>query len=438
MKLVVVLAFLLLTMGSILVSWWLSRRKERHARTTLDAAVAEGLSEPPSLHPVIDPNRCIGTAACVAACPEGGILGIVNGRAALIEPTRCIGHGACYAACPTDAIQLVFGTARRGVEIPHLKRDFETNVRGLYIAGELGGMGLVRNAIAQGSQAVRSVATSLAARGSHDLDYDVAIVGAGPAGLAATLAAQQAGLRSVTLEQDAIGGTVYHYPREKMVITRPVDLPGYGRIQAREIQKEELLALWDDVIRTTGIGIRVRECVTAIEPRGGGFELETTGGCYRAAHVILAIGRRGSPRKLGVPGEEESPHVVYALGDPSEVRGKTVLVVGGGNSALEAAVGLAEPLLANTVVVSYRGTAFGRATPMNRERIEGLERAGRLTVLRRSRISSIEPHGVDIQMDGGDRRTVRAERVYVMIGGELPARFLERLGVEVDVKFGTT
>lgn len=431
----VVLAFLFLTVGSVLVSWWLDRLRQHRDRAALETAVAEGLGEPSSLHPVIDPNRCLGTAACVAACPEGGILGIVNGRAALLEPTRCIGHGACYAACPTHAIQLVFGTAHRGVEIPHVRPDFETNVAGLYIAGELGGMGLVRNAVTQGVQAVGSVAKALAARGRHEAGYDVAIIGAGPAGLAATLAAKQAGLRSLTLEQDAIGGTVYHYPREKMVVTRPFELPGYGRIESREIQKEELLRLWHDVIRTTGVEIRVHERVTAVAPRDGGFDLETTQGRYRTAYVVLAIGRRGSPRKLDVPGEE-SPHVAYALGDPTAMHGKAVLVVGGGNSALEAACALADPRLSNTVVLSYRGSAFGRATPANRERTARLEAIGHLTVLRRSRVTRISPRSVELEAEGIPS-TLSVDRVYVMIGGELPAQFLAKLGVGVDVKFGT-
>ena len=288
MKLAVIVVFLLLTVGSALVSWWLSQRKQQRDADILERSIAEGLSEPPSLHPIIDPHACIGTAACVAACPEGGILGIVNGRAALIEPSRCIGHGACFAACPTHAIELVFGTERRGIEIPHVKSDFETNVHGLYIAGELGGMGLVRNAMSQGAKALEAIASGLAAGPKHDLEFDVAIIGAGPAGIAASLAAKRAGLRTVTLEQDAIGGTVYHYPREKMVITRPIDVPGYGRIEAREIQKEELLRIWQDVIRTTGIEIRVRERVKTVVPVNGGFAIETASGRYRAARTILA------------------------------------------------------------------------------------------------------------------------------------------------------
>lgn len=435
MKLTVVIVFLFLTVGSALASWWLNRRKEQRYATTLERSIAEGLDEPPSLHPSIDPDACIGTAACVSACPEGGILGIVKGRAALIEPSRCIGHGACFAACPTHAIQLVFGTERRGVEIPHVKSDFETNVHGVYIAGELGGMGLVRNAMSQGAQAVESIASSLAARGEHDLEYDLAIIGAGPAGIAASLAAKRAGLRLVTLEQDAIGGTVYHYPREKMVITQPFEIPGYGHIAAGEIQKEDLLELWQDVIRTTGIEIRVRERVTAVEAENDGFAIETERGRYSAAYLVLAIGRRGSPRKLSVPGEE-LPHVTYSLGDPSELRGKTILVVGGGNSALEAAIALTDPLLGNSVTLSYRSAAFGRATLANRQRIEDLAHDDRLTILTGSEVTNIEPDRARIRQDG-TATTIPAERVYIMIGGKLPTELMQRLGVSVDVKFGS-
>jgi len=435
MKLAVIVIFLVLTVGSAVVSWWLVRRNESRYAATLEQAIADGLDEPPSLHPLIDPAACIGTAACVRACPEGAILGMVNGRAALIEPSRCIGHGACLAACPTEAIQLVFGTERRGVEIPHVGSDFETNVRGVYIAGELGGMGLVRNAMSQGIQAVESIASALTARGGHELKYDVAIIGAGPAGIAASLATKNAGLRSVTLEQDTIGGAVYHYPRAKMVITRPFELPGYGRIAAREIPKEDLLELWQHVIRTTGIGIREQERVTSVLAENGGFTVETERDQYTAACLVLAIGRRGSPRKLGVPGEELS-HVTYALGDPSDVSGMAILVVGGGNSALEAAIALGDPLLGNSVTLSYRGAVFKRATSANRQRIEDLANKGRLTILAGTEVTNIEPGRVSIRHDG-NATTLPAERVYIMIGGELPTEFLKRLGVSIDVKFGS-
>jgi ferredoxin len=135
----------------------LRKRAEARSRATKEAAAEAGLLEPASLHPKIDPVKCLGCAACVRACPEGDILGMINGKAELIEPTHCIGHGACREACPYGAITLVFGTEQRGVDLPHVKPDFQTNVPGIFIAGELGGMGLIRNAIEQGSQAIDSI-----------------------------------------------------------------------------------------------------------------------------------------------------------------------------------------------------------------------------------------------------------------------------------------
>ena len=132
----------------------LRRRTDARSRATREAAAEAGLLEPSSLHPKIDPVKCLGCGACVSVCPEGDVLGMINGKAELIEPSECIGHGACKAACPRDAITLVFGTETRGVDIPHVGPDFQTNVPGIFIAGELGGMGLIRNAIEQGRQAI--------------------------------------------------------------------------------------------------------------------------------------------------------------------------------------------------------------------------------------------------------------------------------------------
>src|ERR1019366_1976737 len=168
---------------------YLGRRKKAEGRSISrrQAAAEAGLLEPPTLHPEIDPASCIGCGACVRACPEGEILGLINGKAMLVEPSECIGHGACRAACPSDAIRLDFGTAQRGVDIPHVGPDFQTNIPGVFIAGELGGMGLIRNAIEQGRQAIDSV-RALNGLGRPNV-HDVVIVGGGPAGFAASLAA---------------------------------------------------------------------------------------------------------------------------------------------------------------------------------------------------------------------------------------------------------
>ncbi|MFN7955171.1 MAG: NAD(P)-binding domain-containing protein [bacterium] len=414
-------------------------RRERRDRSALEEARSAG-HEPASLHPVIDPTLCIGTAACTTACPEGNVLGVIDGRAALVNPSHCIGHGACLASCPVEAISLVFGTATRGVEIPHVKPNFETNVEGLYIAGELGGMGLIRNAMTQGRQAVEGIARELTARAksaerSDPALLDLFIVGAGPSGLAAALAAKNAGLRFEIVDQEQVGGSVYHYPRKKLVVTSSFEIPYYGWVTARSISKEELLGIWHEIIHAAGLTIHTDERVDSIHREAGQFAIQTSRRNYRARRVLLAIGRRGSPRKLDVPGEE-APHVAYALGDPGDYRGDRVLVVGGGNSALEAAAALADPALANRVTLSYRGETFSRVTGTVRAQFDALVRHGRIEPRLRSQVRAIHPRSVELATDQRSEQ-LPADRVFIFAGGVLPTAFLRGLGVQVETKFGS-
>jgi thioredoxin reductase (NADPH) len=216
----------------LLLGWFLRRRGSLERRSSLarDEARDAGLNDPASLHPIIDPSRCIGCGSCVKACPEEPehhVLGIIGGRAHLVSPADCIGHGACKAACPVAAISLVFGTERRGAEIPVLSPRFETSVPGIFIAGELGGMGLIRNALEQGRQAIESIRALRPDAGGR---LDVVIVGAGPAGFAASLTALSKRMRFVTLEQESLGGCVFQYPRGKVVMTAPATVPLVGRV----------------------------------------------------------------------------------------------------------------------------------------------------------------------------------------------------------------
>ena len=406
------------------------RRARRHERTLHESREA-GLAEPASLHPVVDPARCMGSGACAAACPEQA-LGVVGGRAVLVNASACIGHGACLSACPTEAIRLVFGTQRRGIDIPHLSPEFETNVPGIFIAGELGGMGLIRKAAEQGRQAMAAVAR----RRNGGFDLDVLIVGCGPAGLSAGLSAMQHGLRYRIIEQEpSLGGAVFHYPRHKITMTAAIDLALVGKLKLGEVRKEDLLRLWQDIVDRTGLRIRFEERMEAIDhAEAGGFVVRTNRGTHRARSVLLAMGRRGTPRKLDVPGEEASK-VVYRLVDPAQSAGQSVLVVGGGDSALEAAAALSQQP-GTDVTLSYRGDAFSRVKPKNRSLIDACAREGRVRILLGSQVSEIEPRAVRI-VQGGQARSWDNDAVIVCAGGQLPTPLLQQAGIRFDTKFGT-
>jgi thioredoxin reductase (NADPH) len=423
--------------GSLMAAIWLGYSLVRSRRTSRNigikaAAFDAGLTEPFSLHPAIDPMICLGCGACGNACPEGGVIGLIGTTTELIEPTRCIGHGACSAACPTGAITLVFGTATRGIDLPKIGPDFQTNVPGLFIAGELGGMGLIRNAVEQGRQAVESI-HKLGGAGDGS-DYDLVIVGSGPAGLAAALAAKFYKLRYLVIEQDDLGGAVFKYPRGKVVMTAPAKLPIVGSVNFRETTKEALLEFWRCIEKEQGLKVRYRERVERIENHGGSFSVHTTAGVEKARYVLLAIGRRGTPRKLGVPGEELEK-VVYQLVDPQQYRGRSILVVGGGDSALEAASGIAEQP-GTAVTLSYRGAVFSRAKQANRDRVDLLSKEGRLRVMLGSTVKSISSATVDIEWNGRCE-AYNNDFVIVCAGGTLPTEFLKSAGVDMETKFGT-
>ncbi len=418
------------------VAVYLGRQHRMHVRglSAQKDTIAAGMTEPASLHPIIDPSRCLGCGTCVKACPEQPhheVLGLINGKAVLVGPSDCIGHGACKTVCPFDAITLVFGTERRGLDIPLLKPSFESNVPGIYVAGELGGMGLIKNALMQGQQALESIAKAGLKRPGA---LDVLIVGAGPAGLAASLAAQKMGLSYQTIEQDSLGGAVFQYPRGKLVMTAPVELPIIGKVHFRNTSKEQLLKFWTDACTSNKLKILYQERVEKIDSKDGVFHIIATKNKYTASTVLLAIGRRGTPRKLGVPGEE-LPKVVYRLIDPEQYRGKEVVVVGGGDSALEAAASIAE-LGDTTVTLSYRGDAFQRAKQRNRQRVDEAAAKGQLKILLGSQISEIRGNEVSMKLSGKELK-MNNDAVIVSAGGILPNDFLKSIGIQVETKFGT-
>ncbi|MFZ1677176.1 MAG: NAD(P)-binding domain-containing protein [Saprospiraceae bacterium] len=407
------------------------KRNSKRVEEKIKKAKEEGLHEPVSLHPEIDVNTCIQSGACIEACPEKEIIGIRNGKATLINASRCIGHGACFHACPVEAITLVIGTEKRGVDLPHVKRDFETNVPGIYIAGELGGMGLIKNSVEQGKQAVNNIVKAISR--AKESEYDLVIVGAGPAGISATLEAKRLGLKFITLEQDTLGGTVFSFPRSKIVMTSPMDLPLYGKIKLTETKKSDLLGLWNKVLGENDITIKQNTKVESISRAGENFKLLVNNGEeYLSRSVLLAIGRRGTPRKLNVIGEHLEK-VAYRLLEPENIQDKNILVVGGGDSAIEAALALADQ---NKVILSYRGEAFQRIKVKNGEKVNKAIADGTVEVRFNSNVVEIDELSIIIALSDKEMKTIKNDLVYIFAGGELPTDFLKKAGIDISTKFG--
>lgn len=410
-----------------------ARREEQEVLATLEDLAALGEVVPDTIHPVIDLDKCIGSGACVLACPEKQVLGIVAGQAKLVNALACVGHSACVSACPVEAIKLVFGTAQRGVELPLLDPNFQTTRPGVYVIGELGGMGLIRNAVRQGRQAADHAIGS-GRRGSGDA-YDAAVVGAGPSGVSATLRLMEAGKRVVLLERDKVGGTIMHYPRAKVVMTGALELAMFGSVKRRTMSKEDLVALWEAIMEKHGLPARTGVMVQSVKEEADGmWRLETSAGPVRAANVLLALGRRGTPRKLEVPGEEQAK-VHYTLLEPGPFAGKHVLVVGGGNSAVECALTLGDFGKCASVAISYRRDVFARCRAENRRRIDEAIQSGKVRALLPSQIVSINDRDV-VLTNGGREMRIPNDAVIVQIGGTAPAELLQSFGIQVVTKRG--
>ena len=431
-KIIVYGSVFLLCLIVVLIYLIKLKRGSKKVKAKIAIAKKDGLYEPVSLHPVVDPNNCIMTGACIIACPEKDILGILNGKATTINTSQCIGHGACFHACPTQAISLNIGTEKRGVDLPHVNQNFETNVPGISIAGELGGMGLIKNAVEQGKQAVDHIVKSIDK--THNAPYDLIVVGAGPAGISASLTAKKHGLKTLTLEQDTLGGTVFTFPRKKVVMTSPMDLPLHGKVKLFETNKTELLNLWNSVLHKHEIVIKENSKVESISLVNNAYKLVTLSGEeYITKHVLLAIGRRGTPRKLNIPGEGMEK-VAYRLLEPENIANENIVVVGGGDSAVEAAMLLADN---NKVTLSYRKEGFQRIKPKNGERIKQAISQGKLAVRFNTNVEMINWDEVVISNGNGkDKICLKNDRIYIFAGGELPTQFLDKIGIQITKKFG--
>ena len=404
------------------------RRKEAKAKKNLEHLKIAGLVEASSIHPHIDVLACIGCGACVTVCPEGDVLAVIGGKAVLVHGAKCVGHGLCAEACPVGGITLLFAKPGRSADLPILSEHYETSVPGIFIAGELGGIGLIKNAITQG---IRVVEHLVQQRKDHSAELDVVVVGAGPAGIAAGLTAKKHGLRYEILEQGDIGGTILQYPRTKIVMTSAVDLPLWGEFNMKGATKEELLDVWEKIIESAKIDVHSNEKVLKVMKKNDHLEVTTSLRQYTAGSVVLALGRRGTPRKLGVPGEQLSK-VAYRLIETQSYQDCSVLVVGGGDSAVEAAVGLASQST-NRVTLSYRKGEFTRIKERNRHHLDEAVKRKTVEVVFNSDVTEISEHHIKLKTPEGTR-TVDNDYVFVFAGGEMPNEFLKSMGIE----FATT
>jgi thioredoxin reductase (NADPH) len=409
--------------------------KKREARAREAAEKGKLYSSGPmAQHPHIDSVYCIGCSICTQVCPEGDVLAMLGGKAVIVNGYKCVGHSLCAEACPVGAITMVMASPSMAADMPYLTPEYETSIQNLFIVGELGGLALIKNAINQGRDCVDTITKRIramgAARSAPDV-HDVLVVGAGPGGISASLRAIENKLSYITVERDEIGGTVAKYPRQKLVLTSPVNFPMYGKFKKMQLSKEELLDFWNELRTRVDFKVRSGEKVEDIKKGPDGiFTVVTSKGQYRAHAVVLALGRAGTPKKLEVKGEE-LPKVMYRLIEADHYINKKILVVGGGDSAVEAAMGLAQQN-GNKVTLSYRKDSFSRIKERNTQRIQECMRTGKVRVVFNSIPIEFKPSSVLIDVQGAVEE-IPNDFAWIFAGGTPPNAFLKQIGIE----FGT-
>ena len=404
------------------------KRKQNKTQEKLDEAVRIGSNKATMQHPIIDLSRCIGCGICTKVCPEGEVLGLVGGKAVLINGSKCVGHEVCMESCPVGGIEVGLGDISSREDIPQLNGELESNFENIYIIGELGGLALIRNAVNQGARVADSIQSRL--NGSIP-SQPIVVVGAGPAGLSCSISLMELGLPVILIDQSDPGGTILQYPRRKLVMVQPIQMPGYGEMNNSEYSKEELLEIWDKIFESHSPDFRKGHQLHAIHKNEAEYRIETNAGEFSTEHIVLALGRRGTPRKLEIPGETLSK-VAYKLMDAETYQNKRILVVGGGDSAVEAAVGLGQQT-GNTVTLSYRKKGFARIKTRNDEQVAKAVKNGWINILYESTVDSVHEDHVIVNYLG-EKKKVPNDYVFIFAGGIPPFKLMNSIGIQ----FGTS
>ncbi len=385
----------------------------------------------------INDERCTGCEACVLVCPTA-VLELKNNKSKVLRFDDCIQCEQCAVVCPTNALVMFReGSQPPPVMVPDLDDYYQSKVPGLYLLGEAAGKPLVKNAVNLGRAAVEHSLRSgmrpgaLTPQTKPDLTcVDVVIVGSGPAGLSAAMSCQQRKLSYVVLEKDAfVASTIARYPKGKYVMAEPYDVRCVGLLPVYDSPKDQLILDWNRILTKVGLDIRLREVVEKIErQQNGTFAVQSDKGKYLAQKVMMCIGTRGKPRRLNVPGEDQAM-VQPLLDDPDLYSGKTILVIGGGDSAVEAALSLASPQLRNKIIISYRGKAFNRVKAKNRQAIDQAIHEKRVLVLFGSNVKNFGDGNVVLKLVEGRERSIPIQAAFVLIGGDPPLKWLEDMGI---------
>jgi thioredoxin reductase/NAD-dependent dihydropyrimidine dehydrogenase PreA subunit len=377
-------------------------------------------------YPAVNRAACIGCGTCVQNCREKTVLAIIRGKSTIVNPLACRCCGECEQSCLTGALKIVEHGKKIKIRVPWTDENQQSNVEGIYIVGSLTGAGLIKEAINQGRTAVNHIVKGAAPPSLPS----VLVVGAGPAGLSAMLSCRKFGLPVLCFEKDLSANTIRNFPKKKILMAEPVEMPIVGPLWVGDTSREKLLDAWEKMLIKAGARITTNAQLEKIEKKDGQFRVTISGKHYSGDQVILALGNRGVPRKIGIRGED-GPNVFYNLLEADEFSGSAVTIIGAGDSAIEAALALERNGCRVTMLV--RGDGFPKAKEKNQERIRQVDARGHVQVHFNSQPIEIGADFISFTA-GGETRREKNDAVFIMVGGELPFELLQSFGIRIVEK----